>query len=415
MIQMQTNLDVADNSGARRVMCIKVLGGSKRRYATVGDVIVVSIKEAIPRGSVKKGDVMKAVVVRVRKDIRRADGSVIRFDRNAAVLINNQSRAGRHPHLRAGAARAARQEPHEDHFARAGGAVMAAKIRKGDKVIVLTGRDKGRTGEVFEVRPDDNSALVRGVNMVKRHQKQTAGAGGRHHLEGGADPPVQPRDRRQGRQADPRRFQDFRRMARRYALPSAREQRSMAETAYVPRLREQFDKEIRGKLTEQFGYANVMQVPRLDKVVLNMGIGEAVNDRKKVETAAADLALIAGQKPVDHQVAQVDRDLQAARGPGRSAPRSRCARPRMYEFIDRLVNVALPRVRDFRGLNPKSFDGRGNYSLGIKEHIMFPEIDFDKIGETWGMDITVCTTARTDDEARALVDRIQFPVPAVRR
>ena len=151
MIQMQTNLDVADNSGARRVMCIKVLGGSKRKYASIGDIIVVSVKEAIPRGRVKKGEVMKAVVVRTAKDIRRADGSVIRFDRNAAVLINTQIGAGRHPHLRAGAARAARQEPHEDHLARAGGAVMAAKIRKGDKVVVLTGRDKGRTGEVLEV------------------------------------------------------------------------------------------------------------------------------------------------------------------------------------------------------------------------------------------------------------------------
>src|SRR6266403_2131173 len=159
MIQMQTNLDVADNSGARRVMCIKVLGGSKRRYATVGDVIVVSIKEAIPRGKVKKGDVMKAVGVRVRKDIRCADQQSVG--------------AGRHPHLRTGAARAARQEPHEDHLACAGGAVMAAKIRKGDKVIVLNGRDKGRTGEVFEVRPVENKALVRGVNLVKRHQKQS--------------------------------------------------------------------------------------------------------------------------------------------------------------------------------------------------------------------------------------------------
>jgi large subunit ribosomal protein L24 len=171
MIQMQTNLDVADNSGARRVMCIKVLGGSKRRYATVGDVIVVSIKEAIPRGKVKKGDVMKAVVVRVRKDIRRRFGHPLRPQRRRA---DQQSvGAGRHPYLRAGAARAARQEPHEDHFACAGGAVMAAKIRKGDKVIVLCGRDKGRTGEVFEVRPDDSKALVRGVNLVKRHQKQT--------------------------------------------------------------------------------------------------------------------------------------------------------------------------------------------------------------------------------------------------
>jgi large subunit ribosomal protein L5 len=163
----------------------------------------------------------------------------------------------------------------------------------------------------------------------------------------------------------------------------------MSETAYIPRLREQFDKEIRGKLTEQFGYQNVMQVPRLDKVVLNMGIGEAVNDRKKAETAAADLALIAGQKPI---IAKVT--LRKAK---------------MYEFIDRLINVALPRVRDFRGLNPKSFDGRGNYSLGIKEHIIFPEIDFDKMGETWGMDITVCTTATTDDEARALLTAFNFP------
>ena len=133
MIQMQTNLDVADNSGARRVMCIKVLGGSKRRYASVGDIIVVSVKEAIPRGRVKKGDVMKAVVVRTAKDIRRADGSVIRFDSQRGGAHQQPVRADRHPHLRTGAARTARQEPHEDHLARAGGAVMAAKIKKGDK------------------------------------------------------------------------------------------------------------------------------------------------------------------------------------------------------------------------------------------------------------------------------------------
>ncbi|MBW8903907.1 MAG: 50S ribosomal protein L14 [Bradyrhizobium sp.] len=144
MIQMQTNLDVADNSGARRVMCIKVLGGSKRRYATVGDTIVVSIKEAIPRGKVKKGDVMKAVVVRVRKDIRRADGSVIRFDRNAAVLINNQS------------------EPVGTRIF--GPVPRELRAKNHMKIISL---------EVFEVRPAENKALVRGINMVKRHQKQT--------------------------------------------------------------------------------------------------------------------------------------------------------------------------------------------------------------------------------------------------
>ena len=140
----------------------------------VGDIIVVSIKEAIPRGRVKKGDVMKAVVVRTAKDIKRADGSVIRFDSNAAVLINNQSEPDRHPHLRAGSARIARPQPDEDHLACAGGAVMAAKIKKGDRVVVLAGRDKGRSGEVVQVQPKEERAIVRGINTVKRHQKQTA-------------------------------------------------------------------------------------------------------------------------------------------------------------------------------------------------------------------------------------------------
>ena len=182
----------------------------------------------------------------------------------------------------------------------------------------------------------------------------------------------------------------------------------MSET-YVPRLREQFDKEIRGKLTEQFGYQNVMQVPRLDKVVLNMGIGEAVNDRKKAETAAADLSLIAGQKAVVtySRVAIATFKLRENQPIGAKVT---LRKTKMYEFIDRLVNVALPRVRDFRGLNGKSFDGRGNYSLGLKEHIIFPEIDFDKAGDTpLGMDITVCTTAHTDDEARALLTAFNFP------
>ncbi len=183
----------------------------------------------------------------------------------------------------------------------------------------------------------------------------------------------------------------------------------MAETAYIPRLRAEYDKKIRGQLTEQFGYANAMQVPRLDKVVLNMGIGEAVNDRKKAELAAADLSLIAGQKAVVtySRIAISTFKLRENQPIGCKVT---LRKARMYEFIDRLVNVALPRVRDFRGLNPKSFDGRGNYSLGIKEHIIFPEIDFDKVqGEAWGMDITVCTTAKTDDEARALLAAFNFP------
>src|ERR1700761_869012 len=202
----------------------------------------------------------------------------------------------------------------------------------------------------------------------------------------------------------------FRRTARRSALPRAREQRSMAETAaYAPRLRTEYDRKIKTELTEKFGYANVMQVPRLDKVVLNMGVGEAVNDRKKAETAAADLSLIAGQKAVVtySRIAIATFKLRENQPIGCKVT---LRKTHMYEFIDRLVNVALPRVRDFRGLNPKSFDGRGNYSLGIKEHIIFPEIDFDKVqGEAWGMDITVCTTAATNDEARALLNAFNFP------
>jgi large subunit ribosomal protein L5 len=182
----------------------------------------------------------------------------------------------------------------------------------------------------------------------------------------------------------------------------------MAETAYTPRLRTQFDKEIRTKLTEQFGYKNPMQVPTLDKVVLNMGIGEAVNDRKKVETAAVDLALIAGQKPIVTHARMAIATYKLREGQAIGC-KVTLRKARMYEFVDRLVNIALPRVRDFRGLNPKSFDGRGNYSLGLKEHIVFPEIDFDKSGETWGMDITVCTTAPDDEQARALLTAFNFP------
>jgi large subunit ribosomal protein L5 len=182
----------------------------------------------------------------------------------------------------------------------------------------------------------------------------------------------------------------------------------MAETAYIPRLRTQFDKEIRTKLVEQFGYTNPMQVPTLDKVVLNMGIGEAVNDRKKVDLAAADLALIAGQKPIVTYSRKAIATYKLREGQAIGC-KVTLRKARMYEFIDRLVNIALPRVRDFRGLNPKSFDGGGNYSLGLKEHIVFPEIDFDKSGETWGMDITVCTTAPDDEQARALLTAFNFP------
>jgi len=174
------------------------------------------------------------------------------------------------------------------------------------------------------------------------------------------------------------------------------------------RLRKQFDEVIRAKLTEQFGYKNAMQVPRIDKIVLNMGVGEAVNDRKKVDLAAADLAMIAGQKAVITHARKSIATYKLREGQAIGC-KVTLRRTRMYEFIDRLINIALPRVRDFRGLNPKSFDGRGNYTMGIKEHIIFPEIDYDKSESTLGMDIVVCTTARNDEEARALLAAFNFP------
>ena len=182
----------------------------------------------------------------------------------------------------------------------------------------------------------------------------------------------------------------------------------MVEADYIPRLKTHYDDSIRAQLTEQFSYANPMQVPKLDKVVLNMGIGEATTDTKKVKAAYADLELIAGQKPVVTRA----RNSIATFKVREDMPlgvKVTLRKANMYEFIDRLVTIALPRVRDFRGLNPKSFDGNGNYAMGLKEHIVFPEIDYDKVDTIWGMDIIVCTTATSDDEARELLRAFNFP------
>ncbi len=174
------------------------------------------------------------------------------------------------------------------------------------------------------------------------------------------------------------------------------------------RLRVQYDSVIKKKLTEQFQYKTPLEVPRLEKIVINMGVGEGTADRKKVEQAAADLALIAGQKAVVTSARKSIATFKVREGQAIGC-KVTLRKARMYEFIDRLINIALPRVRDFRGLNPKSFDGRGNYTLGVKEHIVFPEIDYDKAAEVWGMDITVCTTARTNEEGRALLSAFNFP------
>jgi large subunit ribosomal protein L5 len=182
----------------------------------------------------------------------------------------------------------------------------------------------------------------------------------------------------------------------------------MAEAAYEPRLQKYYNDTVRPALVKEFAYKNAMEVPKIEKIVLNMGVGEAVADSKKVQSALGDLALIAGQKPAVTR----SRKSIATFKLRENMPiggKVTLRRQRMYEFLDRLVNVALPRVRDFRGLNPKSFDGRGNYALGIKEHIVFPEINYDQVDQIWGMDVIVCTTAKTDDEARALLKALNFP------
>ncbi|MBX6425273.1 MAG: 50S ribosomal protein L5 [Variibacter sp.] len=193
------------------------------------------------------------------------------------------------------------------------------------------------------------------------------------------------------------------------AKAEAGAERALAmEPKAPPRLRKYYEEVVRKALIERFGYKNPMQVPALEKIVLNMGVGEGVNDRKKVETAAADLSLIAGQKAVITKSRKAVSNFKLRENQPIGC-KVTLRKARMYEFVDRLVNIALPRVRDFRGLNPKSFDGRGNYALGIKEHIIFPEIDYDKTEAVLGMDIVICTTAKTDEEARALLSALNFP------
>ncbi|MCL8381603.1 MULTISPECIES: 50S ribosomal protein L5 [Xanthobacter] len=182
----------------------------------------------------------------------------------------------------------------------------------------------------------------------------------------------------------------------------------MAEATYNARLRTFYEEVVRPKMIEQFGYKNPMEVPVIDKIVINMGVGEATADTKKVTTAAADLAQIAGQKPVITRARKAISNFKLRENQPVGA-KVTLRKTRMYEFMDRLVTVALPRVRDFRGLNPKSFDGRGNYAMGVKEHIVFPEINYDRVEQIWGMDIIVCTTAKTDEEARALLKAFNFP------
>ena len=185
----------------------------------------------------------------------------------------------------------------------------------------------------------------------------------------------------------------------------------MTDATYTPRLKSLYETSVKAALKEEFGYTNVMQLPKLDKIVLNMGVGEAVKDTKKVKQASEELSKIAGQKAV---ITHAKKSIAGFRVREEMPLGTKVTLrgDRMYEFLDRLINVALPRVRDFRGVKGTSFDGRGNYAMGLKEHIVFPEIDFDKVDEILGMDIIICTTAKTDAEAKALLKQFNMPFMA---
>ncbi len=177
---------------------------------------------------------------------------------------------------------------------------------------------------------------------------------------------------------------------------------------YLPRLKDKYQREIRDDLKKKYSYKNAMMIPCLEKIVLNMGVGEAVGDSKKINSAKEDLKKIAGQLPV---ITRAKKSIAGfkVREDMPLGVKVTLRRNRMYEFLDRLITIAMPRIRDFRGVSSKSFDGRGNYALGIKEHIVFPEIDFDKVDMIWGLDVVICTSASSDDEAQALLKRLNMP------
>src|SRR5216110_2315748 len=190
--------------------------------------------------------------------------------------------------------------------------------------------------------------------------------------------------------------------------PAAKPSKTPAD--YTPRLKADYNERIVPAMIERFGYKNKLEVPRLEKIVINMGVGDATQDKKRVETAAAEMELIAGQKPVVTKAKKSIAQFKLREGMPIGV-KVTLRRERMYEFLDRFITIALPRVRDFRGLNPKSFDGRGNYACGLKEQLIFPEISYDRIDKVRGMDVIVTTTAKTDDEARELLRLFGFPFP----
>ena len=284
------------------------------------------------------------------------------------------------------------------------------KIRKGDEVIVLTGRDKGKRGTV-SLRKDDSYLVIDGINLVKKHAKPNPMKG----LTGGIVEKSMPihqsnvaifnaatgKADRVGIkvQADGARVRVFK---------SSGAEIKAAEGVNMARLQDIYRDKVAPELTKQFGYTSPMQVPRLTKITLNMGVSEAVSDKKVMDNAVADLTKIAGQKPVVTKAKKAIAGFKIREGQAIGCMVT-LRGVQMYEFLDRFVTVALPRVRDFRGISGRAFDGRGNYNIGVKEQIIFPEIEYDKVDALRGLNISITTTAKSDEEAKALLAGFRFP------
>jgi large subunit ribosomal protein L5 len=275
------------------------------------------------------------------------------------------------------------------------------KIRKGDEVIVLAGRDKGKRGKVV-LRKDDERLVIEGINLVKKHTKPNPMKG----ATGGIVEKSMPIH-----QSNVAIYNPATGKADRVGIKVDGDKRTRRRNQgglTMSRLQQIYREKVAPQLTEKFGYKSPMQVPRITKITLNMGVSEAVADKKVMDHAVADLTKIAGQKPVVTKAKKAIAGFKI-----REQQAIGCMVTlrgvRMYEFLDRFVTVALPRVRDFRGVSGRAFDGRGNYNIGVKEQIIFPEIEYDKVDALRGLNISITTTAKTDEECKALLAGFRFP------
>ena len=304
------------------------------------------------------------------------------------------------------------------------------KVKKGDLVQMLTGKDRGKQGHVVDARPRELKVMVENLNLATRHQKpkpmrDASRMGGTQMTPGGRveKPTLVPvgnvmvvcptcklpsRIGYKTKESQGRDDQGARLQARRL-WPGARQIMATTTETYVPRLKQSYNDELRPQLKDQLGLKSIMQVPRITKVTLNMGVGEAKTEAKVLDAAIEELTIIAGQRAQVRKAKKSVASFKLREGMPIGA-RVTLRGDRMWEFIDRLISIALPRIRDFRGLNPGSFDGRGNYSLGIREQIIFPEIDYDSINTIRGLDVAITTTAETDEQAEALLRGLGFPL-----